>query len=123
MIFVCYSHFVYFQTFAAVKLVFFHALQNTGYAFSASADYISSIPAYGSELTLPYSINRQPSTVNRSRREHITSGYLQTDCILQSKTLSVFMYPVNQKELPLPSTLSVSSPTVAQQVMQQSDSG
>ncbi|MBE6326184.1 MAG: hypothetical protein E7077_03815 [Bacteroidales bacterium] len=38
----------------------FHALQNTGYAFSASADYISSIPAYGSELTLPYSINHQP---------------------------------------------------------------
>jgi hypothetical protein len=65
--------------------------------------------------------NYKPSTVNRSRREHITSGYLQTDCILQSKTLSVFTNLGNHKGLPLPSTLSVSSTTVAQQVIQQSD--
>ena len=53
-----------------------------------------------------------PSTINRSRREHITSGYLQTDCILQGKTLSVFMNLGNHKGLPLPSNIHHQSSTV-----------
>ena len=55
------------------------------------------------------------STINRSRRKHITSGYLQTDCILRGKTLSVFMDPVNRKELPLPSIINRQSSTINHQ--------
>lgn len=39
MIFLCRPHFVHFQTFMAVKLLFFHIRQNTGYYFFASETY------------------------------------------------------------------------------------
>ncbi|MBP5526801.1 MAG: hypothetical protein J6Y11_14565 [Paludibacteraceae bacterium] len=65
----------------AVKLLFFHIRQNTGYDFFALETYpfISDNRKFQADGAKSSIINRQPSIINRFIQKNITSGCHQAN--------------------------------------------